>query len=206
MMRHLWQTLVGITLLLPALSARAEDGPVLAPPHDVAVVYKLTGASQQQGATKLQVTYADRGRVRLDFFRYVEAKYPFGSLIFDPPADRVITVVPERQGYVERDVGKLPSPGSFLNAKMNFTRQGKAMIAGMQCTDWHVFNGTAGEGTACVTDDGVVLRATRDKPVEGSMEATAVQYGSPPPEIFAPPPGLKLLAPVQQGTPPRPPR
>jgi hypothetical protein len=172
------------TLLLSRPALQAEDAPLLAPAPDVTVMYQLTGASQQNGAVKMQVTYAEKGRVRMDFFRTPEANVSFASLIYDPPSDRVITVLPERRGYLQRDVGGLPSPGSFLNARMNFTHEGTATIAGIECTDWRVLNGTAGEGTACVTKDGVVLRATRNKPVAGAAEAVTVKYGPPPPHAF----------------------
>jgi|ERR1700722_1345155 len=193
MMRRPCAILIGAMWLLHGSVVRAADHPVLAPTRDVAVTYKLTGANQMNGATTMQVTYADGGRVRMDFFHFLEGTVPFGSLIFDPPADRVTTLLPERHGYLQRDVGKLYNPGIMLSEKMNFTRQGSSTIAGVQCTDWSVSNGAAGEGTACVTDDGVVLRATRSKPAEGSMEALAVKYGLPPADIFAPPADYKLI-------------
>ena len=175
---------LGGALLLHGPALQADDAPLLAPSSAVTVTYQLSGASQQNGAVKMQVTYGEHGRVRMDFFRSTIANAAFASLIYDPPSDRVTTLLPERRGYLQRDVGKLPSPGSFLNARMNFTREGTATIADNQCTDWHVYNGTAGEGTACVTKDGVVLRATREKPVAGSVEAVTVKYGLPPPHTF----------------------
>jgi hypothetical protein len=201
MMLRPWLLLFGAMWLLHVSPVRAEDQPVLAPTKDVVVTYHLTGSSRRNGSDKLQVTYSDHGRVRLDFFRYVEAKLPDDSLIFDPPADRVITVLPARRGYLQRDVGNLVNPGAFLNAKMTFTRQGKATIAGQTCTDWRVSNGTAGNDTACVTDDGVVLRATRDKPAEGSIVAMTVKYGPAPPDVFAVPPDFRLLVPAEGSAP-----
>jgi hypothetical protein len=193
MMRRQCAILIGAMWLLHGSMVRAADHPVLAPTRDVEVTYKLTGANQVNGATILHVTYADHGRVRMDFFHYFGGTSPFGSLIFDPPANRVITLLPEQQGYLQRDVGKLFNPGIMLSDKMTFTLQGEATIAGVQCTDWGVSNGAAGEGTACVTEDGVVVRATRSKPVEGSMEALAVKYGPPPSGIFTPPANYKLI-------------
>jgi hypothetical protein len=85
---------------------------------------------------------------------------------------------------------------------MNFTRKGVVTIAGQSCTDWRVLNGSAEEGTACVTDDGLVLRATRNKPSEGAIVAIDVRYGPPSAGSFTPPPDFRLLLPVQKGTPP----
>lgn len=183
----------GTLWLLHGSAVFAADHPVLAPTREAAVTYRLTGASQTNGATTMRVTYADHGRVRMDFFHFLQGTVPFGSLIFDPPDDRVITLLPERHGYLQRDVGKLYNPGIMLTERMNFTRQGGTTVAGVQCTDWTVSNGAAGEGTACVTDDGLVLRATRSKPVEGSMEALDVKYGPPPADTFTPPADYKLI-------------
>ena len=196
-MRQAGIALLGMTLLLPVAVARAADGPVLAPTRGVAVTYKLTRPGQD--AAKLQLTYDGKGRVRLDSFRNSEATSPFTSLLFDPPADRVITLVPERHGYWQRDVGKLPNPGTFLNDKMNFTRIGTATIADTPCTDWQVSNGPTFEGKACVTDDGVMLRAIRTKPSAQTMEALAVHYAPVPDDVFNPPADYQSLQPVQTG-------
>jgi hypothetical protein len=203
MMRWWWYILLGAASLLHGSPARAADLPVLAPTKDVVVTYKLTGAARQNGAPKMQVTYASQGRVRLDFFRYVEAKVPVASLIFDPPANVVTTVLLEKHGYLRRDVGTLVSPAAPLNDKMGFKRQGAATVAGLPCTDWDVSNGTAAQGTACVTDDGVVLRMTRTKP-DGVMEALGVQYGAVPAGTFTPPADFTLLNPKPTGGPPQP--
>ncbi len=193
MMRKLCCILIGSAWLLHGSMVRAADHPVLAPTKDVAVVYQLTGASKQNGAGKVQVAYASSGRVRMDFFRTTDAPSSFASLLFDPPADRVTTVLPERKAYLQRNVGNLVNPGTPLNDKMNFTRKGSTTIAGLSCTDWDVANGAAGQGTVCVTDDGVLLRATRDKPVAGSMEAIHVTYGPTPANIFTPPPDYAFI-------------
>jgi hypothetical protein len=180
-------------LVLSGQAADANDAPLLFPARSVAVLYRLTGTSQMQGAQKLRVTYGSENRVRMDFYRDVEAMEPFGSLIYDPPADRVTTLLPERRGYVQRDIGNLPSPGAFLNAKMSFAGLGKATVAGMPCTDWRVTNGSTSGGSVCVTDDGVVLRATREQPAKGEIQALQVTYGPTPADLFVPPAGFKFI-------------
>ncbi len=171
----------------------ADEGPRLTPTKEVAVTYQLSGTSQQQGAQKLQVSWGDRGRARLDFYRYLDAKLPFGALIYDPTTDRITTILPERQGFVQRDVGKLPSPAAFLNSDMKFTRKGTATVAGLPCTDWRVLKAGTEEGTACVTEDGVVLRATRERPGPGLIEAIAVRVAPMPADAFVPPPKFEFI-------------
>ena len=64
----------------------------------------------------------------------------FGSVIFDPPSNRVISALPDRHGYLQRDVGWSVNPGLFgLSAKMQFSRRGNATIAGQPWSDWSVF-------------------------------------------------------------------
>jgi hypothetical protein len=192
MMRRHWFLAVA-ALLLSVQSPQAGDAPLLAPTRTVAVTYELFGASQQAGAKKLRVIYDSEGRVRMDFYRFLEAPTPFAWLIYDPPANRITTVLPERHGYVQSDLANRASPGAFLNAGMSFTRLGKATIAGLECTDWRVVDGTGNEGSACVTDDGVVLRANREKPIAGRIEAVSVQYPSLPSDLFVPPAPFKLI-------------
>ncbi len=171
---------------LPVCSAAvAADTPLFAPNKDVVVVYAASGASEQQSAPKLRVSYGSENRVRMDFFRFAETDTPFAWLIYDPTIDRITTVLPERHGYVMRDVGKLPSPGSFLRPDMKYSRGGTETVAGLGCTDWQVAG--AGEATLCITDDGVVLRATREKPAPGELKATSVQYGPVAADVFKPP-------------------
>lgn len=183
MMRN---TALALIAALPiCFAAHAADAPLFAPDKDVVVVYASSGASEQNGAPKLRLSYGSNNRVRMDFFRSVEANVSFASLIYDPTIDRITTVLPERRGYVMRDVGKLPSPGSFVRPGMSYTRGGTETVAGLSCTDWRVAG--ANEATVCVTDDGVVLRATRDKPAPGEIKATSVQYVQVPADTFKPP-------------------
>jgi hypothetical protein len=201
-MRHPGLVLLSAMLVF-TLPAHADVGPLLAPTHDVVVTYQVTGAELQEGAEKLQVTYGQQGRVRMDYFRYAEAKYAFASMLFDPPNNRVTMVLPERRGYLQREIRNVTNPGAFLNGMMKFIRLGSATIAGMNCTDWRIDDGVDDKGTACVTDDGVVLHGERTRPSPGSIVATAVRYVAVPPEIFAIPPGLTLLSRAKPSAPPR---
>ena len=56
--------------------AQQADSPPLLPKSDVAVTYRFDNMPLD-GPHKLQVVYAEAGqRVRVDFFRWMEAKYP----------------------------------------------------------------------------------------------------------------------------------
>jgi hypothetical protein len=196
-MKSTTQWLNGIVLITgligPGLDARAQDRPVMAPSRDVTVTYALTGGAQNQGATTMRVTYADGNkRVRMDLLAFPDAKVAFGSIIFDTVANEVLSLLPDQQAYYVLPAAGKANPGLLLNDKMQYIRQGKETIADLPCTDWMVSNGTDFQGTACVTADGVALRATRTLPKPGTMEAVKVSYGTPPGDTFKPPPDLKL--------------
>jgi hypothetical protein len=181
--------------LVPGLQARAEERPALAPTRDVTVTYQLTGISKQPGATSMRVAYANNDqRIRLDFFAFATATSPFSSVIFDAPANQVITLVYEQQKYYILPATGRANPGLLLSDKMSYVRQGDETVAGLPCTDWRISNGPTIAGSACVTADGVVLRAVRTQPNPGTMDASAVTYGTPPEGTFKPPPDLQLGA------------
>ncbi len=173
--------------------AQQSEAPVLFPKSDVAVIYRFDRVGLYD-YRKWQVTYADGNqRVRFDYFRWVEAKYPFLTVIYDRPANRFVTIHPETKTYSERPIGNATNPGAFLKADMNFTRVGTAVVAFATCTDWRVQEPGVNDeqDTACVTDDGIVLRILSSKPNVSTMTATAIRYGTPPEGVFDPPAGFK---------------
>lgn len=174
-----------------ASSARAQpvDAPLFLPKSDVAVIYRLDGITAG-GPRKMQVTYTLAGqRVRIDYFRWFEAKYPYLALIYDHPADRLISVQPERRAYFERPIGSDFNPGILIPEDRVFTRLGTDTVARAPCTEWKLESRGNAEtlSTACVTDDGIMLRLASVKPTVGSMTATNIRYGSPPAGLFEPP-------------------
>jgi hypothetical protein len=177
-----------------AAPASAEDRPQLLPTRDVAIIYSLPGGDMGGSAQKLQASYADSGRrIRLDFFRFSEAKVPFVTWIYDANRDRLTKVLPEQREYTVQDSPGRPAPGEFLTSEMHFEKQRTAAVAGQPCTNWSikssdpVANGTV----ACITDEGVLLRmAVPDQSVPPVMVARAVQYGTLAEGLFSPPPGF----------------
>jgi hypothetical protein len=168
------------------------DRPLSLPKVDVTVTYRFD-KMPYGGPKKLKVTYAKGGElVRVDAFRWVEAKYPSVSTIFDRPGDRLITVQVEHRSYTERSVDSSPNPGAFISADMLFSRQGTGKVANAPCTEWKV----EGPGkpndqdTACVTDDGIVLRLASKRPSVASLIAIDIHYSAPPDDLFDPPKGF----------------
>ena len=169
----------------------AQDRPPLVPTRDVGVIYKLSTSSMDHSAQKLQATYVDGGqKIRLDFFRFAESKYPFATWIYNGALDRLIVVRPEKREYVEQKQFKGLIPGAWLTSDMTFEKQRIVAVAGQPCTNWAIKSAEpkVNGAIACVTDDGVVLRLTSpDTSAPPELEAVTVKYGSPPDNVFAPP-------------------
>jgi hypothetical protein len=181
----------------PGASGQAPDQPVQLPTADVTVVYQFDKVPMN-GPHKLTVTYAEAGqRVRTDLFRWIEAKSPYRSTIFDRPANRLITVEPESRSYTQYGIGSAANPGEFIKPELHFKREGTATIAHAKCTEWVVDAvGKTNDGdTACVSDDGVVLRLSSKNPSVASLTATDVHYGAPPDGEFDPPAGYRNRTP-----------
>ncbi|HME20860.1 MAG TPA: hypothetical protein VKI44_05785 [Acetobacteraceae bacterium] len=177
----------------PGAWAQQPDRPLTLPKRDVAVIYRFEG-SGTDGMHKMQVTYADAGeRVRIDYFRWFEEKLPYLSLIFDHPADRLISVEAERQAYFERQIGNHDNPGVFMRTDMRLTRLGMGVVGNAPCTEWKVEvpGKDDKQGKACVTDDGIVLDLASTTPSVTSLIAAEVRYGPPPDGTFDPPAGFR---------------
>jgi hypothetical protein len=168
------------------------EGPLRLPKADVTVTYRVDNVPYG-GPKKLRITYAKGGElVRADTFLWMEAKYPSASVIFDRPADRLIRVQAERRVYTEGNIGTNPNPGALINADVRFSRQGTDMVAHSPCTDWKVEapGKPEDQATACVTDDGLVLRVASKRTSVASLVATDIHYGSPSDNLFGTPKGF----------------
>jgi hypothetical protein len=178
-------------LAAPSALGQQPDRPLQLPNSDVSVVYRFDKVTMN-GPHKLKVTYADAGqRVRVDLFRWLEAKSPYRSEIFDGPANRLITVLPERRAYIDNTIGSAANPGEFIKSDVRLKRQETATVAFAKCTEW-VLDAPGKEydkDVACVTDGGILLRAAPNLPSRASLTAIEIHYGAPPDGAFEPPTG-----------------
>jgi hypothetical protein len=173
--------------MVPDRPATAQDRPVFPPTRDVAVTYR-TNTSQPGTPQQLLVRYS----VQADRLR-VEAGPP--SYLLIDRRTREGTVVMEQLGIMSPLPKRAGLDQAFiLESGRHFTRRGAETVAGLRCTVWEVTT-DAGEGTACVTADGVLLRANgRDRRGQtGSLEATNVAYAPQPEALFHPPANLRRV-------------
>ncbi len=160
------------------------ETPRYLPLHDVAVAYHAT--TDKGGTDALARWSSALGLARIEGGP--------GYALVDPRTGRT-TLVMEQQHFMvdlaNTDTGAqtyLPGPGA------RFTRGTMDTVAGYACTNWNVVTGK-GSGTACLTADGVVLRARGidNRGRNGTVEATSVTYAAQPESLFRPPAGTSKL-------------
>jgi hypothetical protein len=172
-------------------TARAQEKPPLLPTRDVSVDYRATAGGR---TTNIRVLYS-AGTERLR----AEASGQSTYLIIDGRARTAHVVMDRQHSVLDLPFDTDRWRGFILSDRATFTRIGSDRILGHACTDWKV-SGPSGDGTACVTDDGVILRgaASGEAPDghagTGSITAVAVHYGLQPDDVFAVPAGYKTMA------------
>ncbi|BDG72247.1 DUF4412 domain-containing protein [Roseomonas fluvialis] len=187
------RTMLAAALFAAALPvvAQAQDRPQIFPTRDVAVTYRVAGQGQQAELT-MQWQAATR-MMRMNMpggvgYMVADHQNQRGFMVME--AMRTIMDVPMAQAAgMQRD---------FENAR--FTRGGTEKIAGTDCTVWR-YQGPSQSGEACITADGVMLRAQgQAEGQQGRMEAVRVAYGTQDPAQFQRPQGYQSMQ-MPQGMP-----
>ncbi|MGX9964378.1 DUF4412 domain-containing protein [Roseomonas sp. F4] len=184
-------TLLAVLLATATLPALAQDRPPLFPTRDVAVTYRVTGARAQAGLPSMSIAWlAAQQTMRMDMGG-------MGYMVADHKAQRGFMVMEQMRMLMDIPMEQantgLPSGGTFR-------RTGSDTVAGHPCTVWSFQDGQ-NNGTACVTADGVMLRAQGTSGGEsGGMEATQVAYGTQDPARFRRPQGYQTMQ-MPQGMP-----
>ena len=179
-MRHM--ILATIVVLACAWPALAQNRPPTAPTRDVLVTYRATGPGQAQ-PQDIRVAFTASGNL----MRVEGMGGPGGGayVVVDWTTRRMVMVMPQDRRYMEMPANDAFTHGFILNDSMTFARRGSETVAGLKCTLWEVTS-KEGAGTACMTDDGVLLRG-RGNDGKGGIEATSVKYGPQPAALFKPP-------------------
>ncbi len=162
--------------------AAAQDRPLIQPSRDVSVVYRVEGAaasvvpggipnalllSWDAAGQRLRAEPEGRSQAVIVDLRAHSAK------IVDTVLRSALTL-PTR----DRDFQPLTLEGARL------TRRNDVVIAGLPCTNWAV-QSSRGNGTVCLTADGVALRADGDVDGRrGTFTASRVSYGPVSDDLF----------------------
>ena len=169
------------------MPAAAQDRPVFPLTRDVAVTYQadIAIAATPHEITMRYSAAQDGARVDggLPGYVLVDLKSGHATIVFEQLG--MMMDAPRNAGVDQALV---------LQNGRNFIRRGSATVAGLRCTVWAVTSEDA-TGTACVTADGVVLRASGHdrKGRTASLEATTVQYEPQAATLFSPPPNVHRI-------------
>lgn len=180
---------VVLPMLLVATAAAAQDRPLVTPTRDVDVTYRM-GQSGQELEQRTRWLQAER-RLRVD------TPTPGVYMIVDYATRRMSMVSDADRGVLELDAKAGPLPGQAPEGS-GFTRQGSAQVAGLACTEWRTLDSLGAATLACITQDGVLLRAQQDGRV--LVEAARVTYGPQQPGAFRVPEGYTRV--TRPGAPP----
>lgn len=181
-------TVIAALIATLPVAAQAQDRPQIFPARDVAVTYRVAGGGADGEVT--MIWSAAQRLMRMNMpegagYMVADHQNQRGFMVME--AMRMIMDVPMQQaaGYQKE----------FENAR--FTRGGSERIAGTECTVWR-YQGQAQSGEACITADGVMLRANGSaQGQQGRMEATRVVYAPQDPSLFRRPQGYQTMqAPV----------
>jgi hypothetical protein len=168
---------------LPCLGgARAADpAPVIVPTRDLDVLYQT-----DQGGQRLEQRLRWDAR---DQLMRVDSPSPGLWMLVEYHGRRIFMVSDPQKSILEMGAVAGPLPGQPGGA--TFTRRGTDQVAGVACTQWEATD-TQGQATlACLTDDGVMLRAMRGRAV--LIQAQRVTYGPQDPAIFKLPDGYARI-------------
>lgn len=184
-------------LLVPAIgalaltaSALAAELPNLVPTRDHVVTYTIRSGDDTVTLTN---TVSAGGRLqRVD-------QGPM-SMVLNGADGSGLMIHHEARMAMRLPPGQFPDPmheprRGFTEPGASVRRTGRDRVAGHECAVWEMRSPRRGDGVACITEDGVMLRGTfRDEQGRTStMEASELRYGPVPASAFAPPPGYQVM-------------
>jgi len=173
---------LGILVTALALVAQAPApapgpaalGPLAHPSRDVDVTYRMVRGDRVLTERMRWQAATQRQRV-------------------DPPTEGLFIVIDYREGRMrtvrlsDKLVLDMAAPPTGAGS---YVRQGEDQVAGLACTDWEAA-ATDGQATvACITADGVLLRATAGG--RTLLSAASVDYAAQDPALFAVPDGFTV--------------
>ena len=186
------KTLAAALLALLPVAAQAQDRPQIFPTRDVAVTYRVAGQGQQAELTLLWSAAQRMMRMNMP--------QGMGYMVADHQGRRGFMVMEQMRMIMDVPMQQAGGMQQELeNAR--FTRGGSEKIAGHDCTVWR-YQSASGQGEACITNDGVMLRGngTARGAGAGRMQATRVVYAPQDAGLFQRPRGYQTMQ-MPQGMP-----
>ena len=174
-----------LLLLLVCSPCLAEVHPRLVPAHDVIVDYTVQPAGGPVVDVRVEI---EAGGQHL---RITSAELPT-TLLVDRSTEIATFLLPMLRAYSDMNIARYdPEQGVLRGA--SFAETGRSRVAGHECTLWRA-RSAQGQADGCITPDGVIVQAEARsfrKGELGSVRATRVAYGAPPPDAFEIPAGFQ---------------
>jgi hypothetical protein len=187
-----WTLATAGLAMLVTLPAAGQDRPITRPTRDLAVVYHVqaAGPNGEPETRTVQMFWTGQGtRLRLQS----DGQPGFG--LVDYAAGRMTMVMPPQKAYAVMTFDADHARGLNIPTGAVINRSGSDTVAGVACTEWTV-RGPKGGGTACITNDGLVLRVGSAQPGQpAAMLAVSVTYGPQPADLFTLPAGFHEVTP-----------
>jgi hypothetical protein len=183
-------------LVLAPFAAAAQERPTLTPSRDVDVVYMMVQADAPGGPRVVEERMrwaAAAGKLRID------PPIPGLWMVMDTRTRRLATVRDADRSVLEIESAQ-SLPGPAPAAGTPFQRRGADTVAGQPCTEWQTADVTGAPTLACITDDGVLLRASAAGRV--LVEALHLSYAAPDPSVFRIPEDYRKITPPPVQRPP----
>jgi hypothetical protein len=159
--------------------------PRLVPAQDVTVDYNVQPAGGPVVDVRVEI---EAGGQRL---RITSAELPT-TLLVNRSTETATFLLPMLRAYSEMNIARYdPEQGVLRGAA--FAEAGRARVAGRDCVLWRA-RSAQGQADGCITPDGVIVQAhafSFRKGELGSVRATRMAYGAPPPDEFEIPPGFQ---------------
>lgn len=175
---------LALLLILLAVPAAAQNVPRVQPSRDVDVVYAITGP---HGLLPQRLRWGvAQGVLRID------PPSPGLFAVIDIKAGRISTVREADHTVFETTMPAQSLPGVLPQGR--FVRQDSASVAGLACTNWQTEDAAGQTVVACLTEDGVLLRAA--SPATTLLEAVEVTYGTLPEAVFRIPADYRKITPT----------
>lgn len=182
-----------LLLTLALVSPAAAQEPPRVPTRDYAATYAMTGFGTEAPKTMQMSFSAATKRQRIDM---AEAGQNV-SMIMELGGPSMWVLQHESRMAIELSGGAMGDrdvPISPIEEDATLTRVGTDRVAGLACTVYRVVRQGKPQGTACVTEHGIMLRGEFEEDGErGKMEATRVSLDRQPAERFEVPPGYKTM-------------
>ncbi len=175
--------LAAIATLIPLAGAQAQPRE---PTRDFAATYTMQSGADSTTMTMAYSVALNRHRIEIADAGMV--------MIHDRVAGKVLMLNEQMRMVMEVPLTPQQSQLLTIPPDASMTRKGSDRVAGIACTIYDIVHKGGQSGTACISADGILLRAqARQGERQGTMQATRVELATQAPAKFQAPEGWQTM-------------